>query len=74
AKWQARQIFLLAVALTGLFYLLVSTQNRFFQPDVLQITLVIGALGTWRFGWWFTHAVRAEIYRRVKWPGMRARA
>lgn len=73
-KWSFGQLLLLTAALTILLYLLVSTQNRFFRPDVLHVTLVIGALGTWRFGWWFTHAVRAEIYRRVKWPRMRAAA
>jgi len=74
AKWRLSQLFLLILALTVLVWLLVSTQNRFFRPDTLHVTLVIGTLGMWRFGWWFTHAVRAEIYRRFKWPGMRARA
>ncbi|MEM6564331.1 MAG: glycosyltransferase [Pseudomonadota bacterium] len=73
-KWSMRQLFLLILGLTGLFYLLVKTQNRFFEPDVLQVTFVIGTLGAWRFGWWFTHAVRAELYRRFRWPGMRERA
>ncbi|MEO0654646.1 MAG: transcriptional regulator, partial [Pseudomonadota bacterium] len=65
---------MMAVASVVLTYLLVTTNNRFFQPDVLHVTFVIGTLGIWRFGWWFTHAVRAELYRRFKWPGMRARA
>jgi len=73
-KWSLGQLFWLSVAIVVLGHLLVSTQNRFFQPDVLRVTFVIGTLGIWRFGWWFTHAVRAEIYRRAKWPGMRARA
>ncbi|MEM7723913.1 MAG: glycosyltransferase [Pseudomonadota bacterium] len=73
-KWSAGQRFMMAVASVVLTYLLVTTNNRFFQPDVLHVTFVIGTLGIWRFGWWFTHAVRAELYRRFKWPGMRARA
>ncbi|MEM6385669.1 MAG: glycosyltransferase [Pseudomonadota bacterium] len=73
-KWSAGQLFMLVVAMVVLTYLLVTTNNRFFQPDVLHVTFVIGSLGIWRFGWWFTHAVRAEIYRKFKWPGMRARA
>jgi glycosyltransferase Alg8 len=50
------------------------TPNRFFDPDLRHITIALGALGTWRFGWWFTHAVRAEYYRRLKWPPMRRAA
>ena len=73
-KWSVGQLFMLVVAMVVLIYLLVTTNNRFFQPDVLHVTFVIGSLGIWRFGWWFTHAVRAEIYRKFKWPGMRARA
>jgi glycosyltransferase Alg8 len=74
AKWRPGQLLCLAVLVALLGYLLTHTANRFFQPGTLQVTLVIGTLGIWRFGWWFTHAVRAELYRRTKWPGMRARA
>ncbi|MEM8824656.1 MAG: glycosyltransferase [Pseudomonadota bacterium] len=73
-KWRITQVAALAVMLGGLGWILVHTQNRFFRPDVLHITLTLGALGVWRFGWWFTHAVRAEIWRRVIWPRKRAAA
>lgn len=74
SKWNAHQAFVLISVFFGLLYLLIATQNRFFQPDVLSVTIVLGSLGIWRFGWWFTHAVRAEYYRRIKWPPMRLRA
>ncbi|MEN0001869.1 MAG: transcriptional regulator, partial [Pseudomonadota bacterium] len=74
AKWSPRQIVMLVLLLTFIGWLLTSTSNRFFQPDTLHVTLVLGTLGIWRFGWWFTHAVRAEIYRRIIWPRMRAEA
>ncbi len=48
--------------------------NRFLQPAVATITVTLGVLGIWRFGWWFTHAIRAEYFRRVKWPPMRRAA
>ncbi|NRB01046.1 MAG: glycosyltransferase [Rhodobacteraceae bacterium] len=73
-KWSFGQLFMLIATMVVLIYLLVTTNNRFFQPDVLHVTLVIGSLGIWRFGWWFTHAVRAEIYRKFKWPVMRDQA
>lgn len=74
SKWKTRQLFLYALIVLVIGWLLVSTHNRFFQPDTLHVTIVLGALGIWRFGWWFTHAVRAKIYQHKQWPGMRARA
>ncbi len=74
AKWNAREIFGLVAIGFALVWLLSHLPNRFFAPDVMHLTITLGVLGIWRFGWWFTHAVRAEIYRRVKFPKMRARA
>ncbi|MEM9348927.1 MAG: glycosyltransferase [Pseudomonadota bacterium] len=73
-KWRVSQLLSLAAIAVTLLWLLTNTQNRFFQPDTLHITMVLGTLGIWRFGWWFTHAVRAECYRRLRWPRMRAAA
>ena len=73
-KWRPGQVVLLAALFGGIGWLLVHTHNRFFTPDTLHVTLVLGSLGIWRFGWWFTHAVRAEIYRRNRFPAMRAEA
>ncbi|WP_339971389.1 glycosyltransferase [Gymnodinialimonas mytili] len=74
AKWRPSQLILVAMLLLALGWLLTHTQNRFFQPDTLHVTLVLGTLGLWRFGWWFSHAIRAEIYRRGRWPKLRAQA
>ena len=74
AKWRPGQLFFLASVLVVLLWLLTHTGNRFFDPRTQSLTLTLGLLGLWRFGWWFTHAVRAEIYRRIKFPKMRARA
>lgn len=74
AKWTLMQILMLAVIVTAIFILLISTSNRFFKPEVMQVSIILGALGIWRFGWWFTHAIRAEIFARNRWPSMRAHA
>ncbi|MEL6203395.1 MAG: glycosyltransferase [Pseudomonadota bacterium] len=74
AKWKPSQIITLILLILGIGWLLTGTANRFFQPDTLHVTLVIGMLGIWRFGWWFTHAARAEIYRNFIWPNMRKNA
>ncbi|MCY6379634.1 glycosyltransferase [Hoeflea prorocentri] len=73
-RWSAGKIFCLLVFAQIIFFLLFAVPNRFFEPGVMHITVVLATLGIWRFGWWFTHAVRAEIYRRLRWPGMRAEA
>jgi mannuronan synthase len=52
----------------------ILTPNPYLAPDVAIITFTLGMLGIWRFGWWFTHEMRAEYYRRIKWPPMRKAA
>lgn len=47
--------------------------NHLFDPEVRQITYVLGGLAIWRFGWWFNHARRSELFMRRKWPVLRAR-
>ncbi len=73
-RWPVSKIVTLLLFAQVIIYLLVALPNRYFEPGVMHITVVFGTLGIWRFGWWFTHAVRAEIYARIKWPRMRARA
>ncbi len=48
--------------------------NRLFDPSVQKITYTLGGLAIWRYSWWMTHAVRSDIYRRVKYPKMRRAA
>ncbi|KNG93086.1 glycosyltransferase [Pseudaestuariivita atlantica] len=74
ARWSMRQVCVMAALVIALGWLLVTMPNRYFTPTTMHVTLTLGTLGFWRFGWWFTHAVRAEIYARRVWPGMRARA
>ena len=45
--------------------------NTIWDPNVAEVTLVIGALGVWRYGWWFTHAVRSFLYGRFVYPKLR---
>ena len=74
AKWSLPHFTFLIVVFMVLLWLMASVPNRFFNPEVMHITVVLGSLGMWRFGWWFTHAVRAQIYARLIWPGKRRRA
>ena len=59
----------------GLYFLccligILTVPNVIWDIETQQITLVIGILGIWRYGWWFTHAVRAFIYGRFIYPKM----
>ncbi|MEM6482736.1 MAG: glycosyltransferase [Pseudomonadota bacterium] len=73
-KWSFRQIFVLLIMAQIILWLLFAVPNRYFEPGVMHVTIILGSLGLWRFGWWFTHAVRAEIFRKTRWPQMRAKA
>ncbi len=74
AKWNFAQITQMSGLIGVLTAAMVFLPNKFFEPDLIQFTFVLGTLGMWRFGWWFTHAVRAEIFKRCVWPGLRRRA
>lgn len=70
-KWNLRVIGQFVLIAGLLSALIILTPNRMFDDELRTFTLTIAALGAWRFGWWFTHAMRAEYYRRVRWPRMR---
>ncbi|MCL4186982.1 MAG: glycosyltransferase [Rhodobacteraceae bacterium] len=53
---------------------LVLVPNRFLAPEVAHLSIAIGALGVWRFGWWLNHALRAEVFAARAWPRTRAAA
>lgn len=72
AKWTPAAIyhvgFYFGCCLLGILLL----PNPVWNAETKTITLVIGGLGLWRYGWWFTHAIRAFIYGRFIYPRMRA--
>lgn len=71
AKWTPFALFQITLYFGLCFIGLTTFENVFFNPATKEITLVIGLLGIWRYGWWFTHAVRAWIYGRFVYPSMR---
>ena len=73
AKWTPLALGQIALYFGICFAGLLTFPNPFFDPTVREITFVIGALGIWRYGWWFTHAVRAHIYGKYVYPAMRDR-
>ena len=52
---------------------LCTLPNPFYDPAVQQLTFALGALGVWRYAWWFNHALRSEYYAKRVYPKMRDR-
>ncbi len=70
-KWNPMVLFRISLYLGACIIGLLSFSNSLFDPHTMTITFTIGLLGVWRYGWWFTHAVRALIYGRLVYPKMR---
>ena len=70
-KWTPQVLIQIALYVAICIIALLSFPNRLFDQETIAITFTIGALGIWRYGWWFTHALRAIIYGSFVYPRMR---
>lgn len=70
-KWTPIIIMQISLYLAICMILILTIPNTIFDPQTKAITFTLGSLGIWRYGWWFTHAVRAMIYGRIVYPKMR---
>ncbi len=71
AKWTPTVLFSLFVYFGLCFVATQYVETVFWDNRTQTITLVIGFLGIWRYGWWFTHTIRAAIYGTFVYPKMR---
>ncbi len=71
-KWTHVQVAELGLLILALAAGLTLLPNHLFDPDVRQITYMIGVIGAWRYGWWFNHARRSERFMARRWPRLRA--
>lgn len=71
AKWNPTVLGGLAAYAALCVILLLTVPNTLWDPAARHVTIVIGGLGLWRFGWWTTHVVRAWIYAFVHYPALR---
>ena len=71
-EWlQLAKLLLLAGAVAlAVFYL----PNRIWDSMNGTFALVLGGIAAWRYSWWLTHFVRAQIYGRVVFPKLRRKA
>lgn len=70
-KWTPIVLLQIFLYMAFCFIAFLELPNTFWDPELRQVTLIIGTLGIWRYGWWFTHAVRAYIYGHMVYPKMR---
>lgn len=73
-KWNRKALIQVGIYFGLCFCAMNALPNTMWDPQIRQVTLIIGTLGVWRYLWWFNHAVRAVIYRRVFYPGLREKA
>ena len=71
AKWTPKILLQIALYVAFCLVILLTVPNSLLDAETMTITFTIGLLGIWRYGWWFTHAVRASIYGRFVYPNMR---
>lgn len=71
AKWTPKILLSIAMYLGICLIGLLTVPNAIFDHKALAITFTIGGLGLWRYGWWFTHAIRAMIYGHIVYPKFR---
>ena len=70
-KWTPMVLMNIALYLACCLVAILIIPNRLWDSNVQEITLVVGSLGIWRYGWWFTHAIRATIYGHIVYPKLR---
>jgi mannuronan synthase len=74
SKWTPRTVFgvvlYLGFCLVAIHLLPASTWG----PETRHLIAATGLIGAWRFSWWLTHLVRAQIYQRHTFPPLRAQA
>jgi len=57
--------------LVALYYLIAYVPNNIWQNESLQLAATLSVIGIWRYLWWFTHFVRAQIFGLLVFPSKR---
>jgi mannuronan synthase len=73
-KWSLQAIAAVALYLGVCIAALTLLPLHVWGEDALHLIAITGFIGTWRFSWWLTHLVRAQMYERRVFPPMRAKA
>ena len=72
--WRAADVYKLYLYI-GLLIVAFSTfPNNIWDGAAGRIIIVVGTLMIWRYSWWITHFIRAQIYQRSVFPKTRHKA
>lgn len=73
--WSASSLFALHLYAAAIIaWILLIPVEMWRRNGVLEILSALGLIGTWRYLWWLTHFVRAQIYERVVYARLREHA
>jgi glycosyltransferase Alg8 len=72
--WRAADVLKLYLYIGVLIVAFAKCPNNIWDGAAGHIIVVLGTLGTWRYSWWFTHFIRAQIYQRSVFPRTRRKA
>src|SRR5260370_3542734 len=67
------QLYELVLLMAAIVAVVLMLPNRMWDVADTALILSLGPLATWRYGWWFTHFVRATIYGRLVFPRLKKR-
>lgn len=73
-KWTLTNLFQLYIYIAACVVAILLVPNRLWHPETHTFVVTLGAIGLWRYSWWFTHYSRSIFYQRVKYPPLRALA
>ncbi len=71
---KATELTALLLLLALLVVLLTELPSEVFSPASKSFFFAIGAVGAWRYSWWFVQALRSVWYNRRIFPRLRAAA
>jgi len=73
-KWNLLAYYKIFLYLGVCYVLTLSMPDVVWDPELMEVTFILGVIGIWRFTWWFVHLTRAEFYGHVRFPIIRHKA
>jgi glycosyltransferase Alg8 len=73
-EWRLSELYKLFLYIGILFFAATQLPNQLWDATTYNVFMLLGILGVWRYSWWFTHFVRANIYARFVFPRRREQA
>lgn len=73
-EWRLADIGKLLALLAVIYWIVLQVPNKLWDGDSLHLLGAIGVISAWRYGWWLTHFIRAQIFAHIVYPRKRRRA